>query len=389
MNSGRTVFSQILDGLSTEEFARCERRHPMSRRPRAFSAYDHFACLIFAQLTYRESLRDIEACLSIRSAALYHLGIRGRVSRCNLAYANEHRPPALFAEVAQILMRRARRLHQDTPIELDLDGDLYAIDSSLIELSAALVPWARWQGTQAAIKLNAQLLVSDALPAFCSVVPAATPDLAFLDAVEFRLGDYYVFDRGYFDLTRFGRIDQAGAWFVTRAKRNFRFYVSKSRKVDRATGLRCDQTVKANSRLGRIAYPKPLRRIRFRDEVTGNSLVFLTNNFDLPPLVVAGIYRRRWEVELFFRWIKQHLRLRGFYATTPNGIAIQIWTALCAYLLVAIARKRHGVTENLYRVLQVCSVSAFEKVPLHQLFTEFETTKTQLETPKQLEITIL
>lgn len=386
MNSGKTVLAQVLAGLSNEEFARCARRYPMSRDTPALSAYDHFATMVFAQLTYREGLRDIEICLGSRRRLLYHSGIRGRVKRCNLAYANEHRDARLFAEVAAVLMRRAHRLYANEPTELGLDGELFAVDASLIELSLALFPWARWQGTQAAVKLNLMLAVTTEIPAFCTLVEGRRHDVNFLDDLPLTAGSYYVFDRGYLDFRRLRRIAQAGAWFVIRAKCNTRFYVCESRPVDKATGLRCDQIIRLNSAQARRDYPEKLRRIRFCDADTGLSLVFLTNNFTLPAPLIATIYRRRWEIELFFRWIKQHLRLRGFFSTCPNGVAVQIWTAICAYLLVAIAKREMALPGSLHQVLQVVSISALEKVPLPELFTKDDTTQDQIDIPIQLEI---
>jgi hypothetical protein len=386
MNYGRTVLAQILAGLDPKEFRRCAARHPMMRETPALSAYDHFAVMVFAQLTYRESLRDIEACLGSRSRVLYHCGIRGTVKRCNLAYANEHRPATLFAEIALLLMRRARRLYAGTPAELNLDGELFAIDARLIELSLAVFPWARWQGTQAAVKLNVMLAVNTELPAFCTLTPGNRHDVNFLDNIVFIAGSYYVFDRGYFDCARWHRIDQAGAWFVTRAKCNICFYVCESRKVDKATGLRCDQTIRFNSAKARRGYPGKLRRIRYYDAENNLSLVFLTNHFTLPALVIAMIYKRLWEIELFFLWIKQHLRLRGFFSTTPNGVAVQIWSAICAYLLVAIAKHRLNLSRSLHQVLQIISLSSLEKLPLHQLFDKNDTTNEPFDTGIQMEI---
>lgn len=386
MNHGKTVLAQILDGMHAEQFRRCAQRHAMVRETRALSAYDHFAVMVFAQLTYRESLRDIEACLLSRSRSLYHSGIRGSIKRCNLAYANERRPAALFAELAMVLMRQARRLYANTPLQPGLPADLFAIDATLIELSLALFPWARWQGTQAAVKLNVMLAVNTELPTFCSLSPADQHDVHFLDQITFAAGCYYVFDRGYRDYARWRCIHEASACFVTRARSNMRFYVAASRRVDKSTGLRCDQTIRLNSEHGRMAYAEPLRRIRYRDAATDQSLVFITNNFDLPALTVARIYQRRWEVELFFRWIKQHLRLRGFFSLHPNGVAVQVWSAICAYLLVAIAQQRLRLPGSLHQILQVVSISALEKIPLHQLFEKNDTTNGSTNSSIQLEI---
>jgi hypothetical protein len=384
MNHGRTIFAQILEGLDPKEFRRCASLYPTVRHTHALSAYDHFAAMIFAQLTHRESLRDIEACLNARRELLYHSGIRGNLTRTNLAYANEHRDAQLFAAVAAILMRRARKLHAADRDALDLDGELFAIDSTLIDLSLAIFPWARWQGTQAALKLNVVLAVGPELPEFCTLVDGGVHDVNFLDEVVFKPGGYYALDRGYVDYKRLFKIQQAGAWFVTRAKSNMSFYVVESRRVDKAGGLRCDQTIRLKDARARRDYPEPLRRIRYYDSETQKHLVFLTNNFALPALVIAAIYKRRWEIELFFRWIKQHLRLRGFYSNNRNGVAVQIWTALCAHLLVAIAHREQALPGKLHRTLQIISVSPLEKVPLHQLVMENDTRNELLDSSNQL-----
>jgi hypothetical protein len=386
MHHGKTVLAQILEGVDPKEIARCAALYPMPRDTPALSPYDHFAAMVFAQLTYRESLRDIETCLISRRRVLYHSGIRGRATRWNLAYANEHRDARVFGAIAAVLMRRAARLYADQPTELGLDGELFAVDASLIKLSLAMFPWARWQGSQAAVKLNMKLAVTTAMPAFCTVVAGDCHDVNFLDALPVTAGDYFVFDRGYLDFLRLYRIDQAHAWFVIRAKSNVRFSVCTSRVVDKTTGLRCDQTIRLKTKKARRDYPEKLRRIRYYDTENKLQLVLFTNNFDLPALVVAEIYRRRWEIELFFRWIKQHLRLRGFFATSPNGVAVQIWTAICAYLLVAIAKREMALPHSLHQILQIVSLSALEKVPLPELFAKDDTTDLDVDTPIQLEI---
>ncbi|MGH7994722.1 MAG: IS4 family transposase [Opitutaceae bacterium] len=386
MNHGRTVLAQILDGLAVKEFARCAERYPMPRDTPALSAYDHFATMVFAQLTYREGLRDIEACLRSRRQVLYHSGIRGEVKRCNLAYANEHRDARVFADVTTVLMRRAQRLYGAEPSALSLDGDLFAIDATLIDLSLALFPWARWQGSQAAVKLNVMLAVASDLPTFCTLVAGTRHDVHFLDEISIDPGSYFVLDRGYVDYARLHRFAAAKAWFVTRAKSNTRFYVRVSRSVDGQTGVRCDQTIKLSGWQARRDYPEPLRRIRYYDTESRLTLVFLTNNFDLPASTIALIYRNRWRIELFFKWLKQHLRLRGFFSNTPNGVAVQIWTALCAYLLVAIVKQEMALPNSLHEVLQVVSISALEKVPLAELFAKFDTTRPIIDIPIQLEI---
>lgn len=358
----------------------------MRRDTPSLSAYDHFATMVFAQLTYRESLRDIEACLNARRGLLYHSGIRGGVKRCNLAYANEHRDWRMFAETAGVLMRRARRLYANEPMPVDLDADLFALDATLIELSLALFPWARWQGTHAALKLNVLLDLRADLPAFAAIREGKTPDVEWLDEIPVSSGSYYVMDRGYLNFARLHRLHLAGAYFVTRLKTKIRYYVAESRPVPTDTGLRCDQTIRLNSRMGPRRFPHPLRRISFTDPESDLRLVFLTNQFEIDALTVALIYRNRWKVELFFRWIKQHLRLRGFFSTNPNGVRVQIWSALCAYLLVAIAKKENALPGTLHQVLQVISIAALEKVSLPELLAKVDTTEPILDIPIQLEI---
>jgi IS4 transposase len=386
MNQRRTVLAQILGGLAVVEFARCEARYPMRRGTSAISAFDHFATMVFAQLTYRESLRDIEACLEARRQLLYHSGIRGKVKRCNLAYANTQRDWHVFAEVAAVLMRRAQRLYADHPPEPDLPFALFALDATLIELSLALFPWARWQSSHAAVKLNVLLDLTTDIPVFASLHEGSRHEVAALDDIPIQPDSFYVIDRGYMDFQRLHRLHAAKAFFVIRSKCNLRFYVVESRKVDKTSGVRCDQTIRLNFRKSREHYPETLRRIRYFDAESGLSLVFLTNAFHLPALTIAAIYRRRWQIELFFRWIKQHLRLRGFFSNDPNGVRVQVWTAICAYLLVAIAKKENALPQSLHQVLQVVSLSCLEKVPLVELFATHDTTNEPFDIPIQLEI---
>jgi hypothetical protein len=386
MNYRRTVLAQILGGLDAKEFARCAARFPMQRTTSAISAFDHFATMVFAQLTYRESLRDIEACFEARRRLLYHSGIRGRIKRCNLAYANIGRDWRVFAEVAAVLMRRAQRLYASEPPEPDLPFALFALDATLIELSLALFPWARWQTTHAAVKLNVLLDLRTDIPVFASLHEGSKHEVASLDEIPIQPESFYVIDRGYTDFLRLHRICEAKAFFVIRGKADLCFYVVQSRPIDKSGGLRCDQTIRLNSERTPGHYPETLRRIRYFDIESGVSFVFLTNAFHLPPLTIAAIYRRRWQIELFFRWIKQHLRLRGFFSNDPNGVRVQVWTAICAYLLVAIAKKENALPQSLHQVLQVVSLSCLEKVPLVELFTKYDTTKDLFDIPIQLEI---
>lgn len=386
MNPGPTVFTQVLAGVDPKEVARAAARFPMPRASRSLNVYDHFATMIFAQLTHRLSLRDIEACLQSRSARAYLMGIRGNVTRTNLAYANEHRDWQVFADIAMVLMRRARRLYGETPFELGLEADLFALDATVIELSLALCPWARWKKDHASVKLNVLLDVREDLPVFASLHEGERHEVASLDDVPVYPGAYYAMDRGYMHFVRLHRLHCAGAFFVTRLKSGVSYYVVESRPVDETVGLRCDQTIRLNSRQGRKDYPEVLRRISYIDPESGQALVFLTNQFELAALVIAQIYRRRWSIELFWRWLKQHLRLRGFFSNDPNGVRVQIWTALCAYLLVAIAKQKKHLTPSLYEILQVVSVSSLEQIPLEELFMKHDTRKYEFDTHNQLEI---
>ena len=342
--------------------------------------------MVFAQLTYRESLRGIETCLRSRPSIAYHMGIRGRVTRTNLAYANDHRDWRVFSEVAAVLMRRAQRLSADAPAALGLEADLFALDATVIELSMALFPWARWKQSLASVKLNVMLDLRGDIPVFASLHEGKKHEVASLDDIPIHPGSYYVMDRGYLDFARLYRLHQAGAFFVTRLKSNTCFYVVESRPVDHSVGLRCDQTIRLNSLIGRRDYPDKLRRISFIDPDTGKTLVFVTNQFDLDALLVTQIYRRRWAIELFFRWIKQHLRLRGFYSTSFNGVRVQIWTAICAYLLVTIAKRRLNLPNSLWEILQVVSIASMEQIPIAELLTTIDTSYGHIDSCNQLEI---
>jgi len=385
MSDRSTVFAQIMHYLDPTEFARCVARFPRSRRPRGLSAYDHFLALCFAQLTYRESLRDIAACLNARPARSYHLGFRSNITRTNLAYANSQRDWRAFAAVAQLLMRKARRLyHAEVSGDPELPAVVYALDASIIELSLAAFPWARWQSSAAGMKLHSLLSLRGQVPVWTVVTEAGFPEQKTLDQVPLEPGAFYVLDRGYLDFGRLARLDRAEVYFVVRSKCHVRFRVRTSRPVDKRTGLRCDQTIRLNSSWSRDAFPGALRRIRLRDEVARRSLVLLTNHFALPAQLIGELYRRRWQVELFFKWIKQHLRLRGFFGRSPNAVRTQIWSAICAYLLVAIARKRLGLSHSLHQILQIVSVSAFEQSPLPEMLAESDHKTLNNTSPNQL-----
>jgi hypothetical protein len=379
------VFAQITSALHPQAFARCVARYPSPRAPRGLSAYDHFLALCFAQLTWRESLRDIVACLNARTTRVYHLGFRSRVTRTNLAYANNHRDWRVFADVAQLLMRKARELYQATPLpDPELPALCYALDASIIDLSLALFPWAHWKEKVSAMKLHTLLNLRGALPAWCLVTEAKWPEQKSLDELPLEPGAFYVMDRGYLDFVRLARLDRAEVYFVVRSKCHIRFRVLDSKPVDKALGLRCDQRMVLTSSWSRKSFAGPWRRIRVRDEIAGRSLVLLTNHFERSAHTVSQLYRTRWQVELFFKWIKQHLRLRGFFGRSPNAVRVQIWSAICAYLLVAITRKELGLSHSLHQILQIVSVTAFEQTPLSELLAETLMHKSQPVPSNQL-----
>jgi Transposase DDE domain/Domain of unknown function (DUF4372) len=368
MQLSSTVFSQINSALYPAEFSRCTELYPNQRPTRGLTAYDQFLALTFGQLTYRESLRDIVACLKAKGPLLYHLGFRGHISRTNLAYANQHRDWRLFEALAQILMRRAARLYQDQPSDPDLPKVAFALDSSIISLALNLFPWGYYaRSKQAALKLHLMLSLQGNLPARATITEANFPDMKMLDNIPVAPGAYYVMDRGYLDFIRLFRVRQAGGYFVVRNKHHIKFRVTASRSVDKSTGLRCDQTIQLTSNWSAKSYPEPLRRIRVYDAEHQVTLILLTNQFDLPAVVIAELYRKRWQVELFFKWIKQHLRIRSFYGRSENAVRCQIWSAICAYLLIAILKKRLNIQKSLNEILQIVSVSIFEQVPLEEL----------------------
>jgi len=368
MQPPSAVLAQIMTALYPSEFARCAGQFPNQRPTRALTEYDQFLSLCFGQLTYRESLRDIVGCLQAKWRLLYHLGFRGKVSRTNLAYANRHRDWRLFQAVAQVLIRRASRLYQDEPIDLDFPRVAFALDSSIIALSLNLFPWGYYaRSKQAAVKLHLMLSLQGNWPAWAAITEANFPDMKILDHIPVAPGAYYIMDRGYLDFVRLFRIHQAGGFFVVRTKHHVKFRATASRPVDKSTGLRCDQTIRLTSHWSVKSYPQVLRRIRVYDEQNRITLVLLTNQFDLPARMIAELYRKRWQVELFFKWIKQHLRIRSFYGRSENAVRAQIWSAICAYLLVAIAKKRLKIQKSLNEILQIVSVNIFEQVPLEEL----------------------
>ncbi len=368
MNLGRSVFSQLIDFLPDREFRRCVTRYDGDHRVRDFSCWNQFLAMAFAQLTYRESLRDIEACLRSVGGKLYHMGFRGKVARSTLADANESRDWRIYADFAQVLIRIARPLYADDPISVDLDQSLYALDSTTIDLCLSLFPWAKFRKHKAAVKMHTLLDVHGNIPTFIRITEGKVHDVNILDEIVPEPGAFYVMDRAYVDFERLYVFTLCSAFFVVRTKKNVLLQRRYSQAVDKSTGVRSDQTVILTAIDSAKAYPDPLRRITYFDAETNKRLTFLTNNFTLPALTIAQIYKSRWQVELFFKWIKQHLRIKSFYGTTENAVKTQIWIAVSVYVLVAIVRKQLGLEASLYQILQILSVTLFEKVPILQAF---------------------
>jgi hypothetical protein len=388
MNEGQLIFSQVINLLYRTQFDRCIEKYPMPRKSRSLSARDHFLVMAFAQLTFRESLRDIEACLS-QCSHLYAMGIRGNITRTNLAYANENRDWRTFEELAKCLIGKARKLYADDSLAFDVDELVYAIDSSTIDLCLSKFPWATFRKTKSAIKLHTMIDLKGSIPVFIDVSDGNVHDVNLLDKMKFEAGSIYAMDRGYVDFNRLNYINEAGSFFVTRAKKNMNFSVISSATIDKETGLRCDQVIRLKGLKSKEAYPHKFRRIRYKDSVTGKSLVFITNNFKVLALTVTQIYKSRWHIELFFKWIKQNLRIKTFYGNSENAVKTQIWIAICTYLLVAILKKTLGLTESLSRILQVLSVNVFQKEPVYQLFEKVRTRSLNNENSNQLLLNIL
>jgi hypothetical protein len=370
MNQGRTVFAQLMDELPKHAFDKCVRRYTGNKHVRRLPTYEHFLVLAFAQLTYRESLRDIETCLRALGSKLYHSGIGQPTARSTLADANEKRDWRIFSDFAQVLIQEATALYADEPFGAELQQAAYALDSTTIDLCLSLFPWAKFRRRKAAIKLHTLLALRGNFPTVVILTPGKVHDVNILDDLTYEPGSFYIADRGYLDFTRLYRLHLCGAFFVTRAKKNSRFQRRYSRPVAKSSGLRFDQTVVLSGFYSRQQYPEALRRIGFRDPKTGKALVFLTNNFTEPALTIAQLYRCRWQVELFFKWIKQHLRIKAFYGTSENAVRIQVWTALSVYVLVAIVKKRLRLTGSPYTILQILSLSLFEKTPILQVLSQ-------------------
>jgi Domain of unknown function (DUF4372)/Transposase DDE domain len=384
MYAGKLVFAQVMEYAPWHTFRRLVGKYGGDFNVRSFSCLDQFLCMAFAQLTYRESLRDIETCLGAQRAKLYHLGIRGNVSRSSLADANEGRDWRIYFEFAQALIRIARRLYAKEPLGVELSETVYALDSTTIDLCLSLFPWAPFRQAKAAVKLHTLLDLRGAIPTFIHISDGKLHDVNVLDLLVVEPGAFYVMDRGYLDFERLYALHQAGSFFVTRAKSNSKFKRLISRPVERSTGLICDQVVELTVFYSHQGYPDRLRRIRFKDPETAKTLVFLTNHFALPALTIGALYKSRWQVELVFRWIKQHLRIKRFFGTSENAVKTQVWIAAAVYVLVAIIRKRLDLEFSLHSMLQILSVTPFEKAPLFQLLTDMAPAEISPTNPNQL-----
>ena len=386
MQQGHYVFSQVMAHLPLTTFRRCVARYRGEHKIKRFSCLDQYLCLAFAQLTWRESLRDIEACLRAQSSKLYHLGFRGSIARNTLANANAVRDWRIYADFAQHLIGIARRLYADDPLALELDDTVYALDSTTIDLCLSVFPWAPFRSSKAAVKLHTLLDLRGNIPSFIFISDGKMHDVNILDQLLLEPGAFYVMDRGYIDFERLARLEDAGAFFVTRAKSNLKAQRRYSRPVDRTSGLICDQTVVLTGYYSRQGFQKPLRRIKFNDPQTGKRLVFLTNNFALDALTIAKLYKCRWQVELFFKWIKQHLRIKAFFGTSENAVKSQIWIAVSVYVLVAIVKKRLALAASLYEILQILSLTLFEKTPVNGLFDSGRSHNILEQRPNQLNL---
>jgi hypothetical protein len=369
MNQGKLVFAQLMQHLPLTTFGRCVARYAGEHKVKRFTCLDQYLCMAFAQLTYRESLRDIEACLRAQATKLYHMGLRGNIARNTLANANATRDWRIYCDFAQRLIGIARRLYAEEPLGIELKDTVYALDSTTIDLCLSMFPWAPFRSTKAAVKLHTLLDLRGNIPSFIFISDGKLHDVNILDQLLPEPGAFYVMDRGYIDFERLARLHEAGSFFVTRAKSNLKAQRRYSHPVDRSSGLICDQTVALTVFYSRKGFEAPLRRIRFRDPESGKRLVFLTNNFALPALTITQLYRMRWQVELFFKWVKQHLRIKAFFGTSENAVKSQIWIAVSVYVLVAIVRKRLNLSASLYEILQILSLTVFERTPLDQLLT--------------------
>ena len=386
MYNGQTVFSQIMGFVPVKKFRRCVDRYNGNYRVRSFTCLDQFLCMAFAQLTYRESLRDIECCLRAMRSKLYHMGIRGKVSRSTIAYANENRDWRIYCDFAQILIHQARQLYSDDDFVLQLQETVYALDASIIDLCLSVFPWARFRKTKGGIKLHTLLDLRGNIPSFVMVTEAGVHEVNILDELIPEAGAIYIMDRGYLDFERLYNLHRCASFFVVRAKTNTRLRRLYSRSVDKSAGLRCDQIVVPTGFYSHKNYPEKLRRVVFYDTEKELRLNLLTNQMTLPAQTIADLYRCRWQVELFFKWIKQHLRIKAFYGTSENAVKTQIWIAISVYVLVAIIKKRLKLDLSLYTILQIFSITLFEKMPILQVLTETDYRNKMTSGPIQLNL---
>jgi hypothetical protein len=369
MYTGKLVFSQVMDFMPLHTFRRCVARYQGDYKVKKFTCLDQYLCMAFAQITYRESLRDIEICLRAQEQKLYHMGIRGKVSRSTIADANEQRNWQIYADLAYSLINTARQLYRDESFACELDQTAYALDATTIDLCLSMFPWANFRKNKGAVKLHTLLDLRCSIPTFIHISDGKLHEVNTLDIVPFEPGAFYVMDRGYLDYSRLYNLSQTSAFFLIRAKSNLQCRRIYSHPVDRSTGLIYDQTIMLTGFYQKKDYPDKLRRVKYYDAETNLTFIFLTNNFNLPALTVAQLYRSRWQVELFFKWIKQHLRIKSFYGTSENAVKTQIWIAVSVYVIVAILKKQLQLPYSLYTILQVLSISVFERIPLYQLFT--------------------
>jgi hypothetical protein len=384
MNSGKTIFSQIMDFLPMNDFRKCVDRYQGNYKVKSFSCLDQFLCMAFAQLTFRESLRDIETCLRSFQKKLYHVGFRGKVSRNTLAHANENRDWRIYADFSQILIGRARKLYATDSFGVDLEETVYALDSTTIDLCLSLFPWAHFRERKGAIKLHTLLDLRGPIPKFIRVTDGSIHDVNILDELVIEPGAFYVIDRAYIDFERLYRFKEHSGFFVTRAKKNFQCQRIYSHPVDKTLGLICDQTVLLTGFYSKQHYPEKLRRIRYFDQEIQKHFTFLTNNFNLPAITITQLFKCRWQVEIFFKWIKQHLRIKAFYGTSQNAVKTQIWIAISVYVLIAIIKKQLKIEYSLYTILQILSVTVFEKTPILQALAQLDHKEQSNDTHNQL-----
>lgn len=384
MNVGQNVFAQIMQWMHPYEFRKCVERYNGDHRVRTFSCLDQFICMAFAQLTYRESLRDIETCLQTFKTKLYHIGLRGNMTRNTLAHANQTRDWRIYADFAQVLIAKARHLYAQDDFGITLNQTTYAFDSTTIDLCLSLFPWAQFRKHKAAVKLHTLMDLRGSIPCFIRITDGKVHDVRVLDDLLLEAGAIYLIDRGYIDFQRLHTFTRNMAFFVTRAKRNLDFCCLSSQPVEKNAGLRSDQIIRLNGYRASLDYPEPLRRISYIDPTTHKRLIFLTNNLSLPSITIPQLYKCRWQVELFFKWIKQYLRIKAFFGTSENAVKTQIWIAICVYVLIAIIKKELNLKPSLGEILQIFSVTLFEKIPVNQLFSKSAPPSQLLSSPKQL-----